>query len=138
MTASGHDQRTREHWRLVPTRVLTRVLAVIGAVALATVVLCGCGGLTGRSGSAGPTYRATATVPVGERPYQVAVDPGSHTVYVANSDDGTVSVIDTSTRTVTATVPVGKHPGGVAVDPGNHTVYVPNYSDNTVSVIEHR
>jgi YVTN family beta-propeller protein len=75
-------------------------------------------------------------VPVGKRPYQVAVDPGSHTVYVTNDDDGTMSVIDASTRTVTATVPVGKHPGGVAVDPGTHTVYVPNYSDNTVSVIE--
>ena len=138
MTASGDDQRTRERWRLVPTPVLTRVLAVIGAVALTTVVLSGCGGLTGSSGSAGPTHRAAATVPVGKRPYQVAVDPGSHTVYVANYADNTMSVIDTSTHKVTATVPVGQHPGGLAVDPGTHTVYVPNAADNTVSVIESR
>ncbi|MDT5218118.1 MAG: hypothetical protein QOF15_223, partial [Mycobacterium sp.] len=73
---------------------------------------------------------------VGKDPIGVSLDPGSHTVYVANYGDNTMSVIDTSTRTVTATVPVGKHPGGVAVDPGTHTVYVPNYTDNTVSVIE--
>jgi YVTN family beta-propeller protein len=66
----------------------------------------------------------------------VAVDPGSHTVYVANLNDGTVSVIDASTRTVTATVPVGSTPNEVAVDPGTHTVYVNNDGDGTVSVID--
>jgi YVTN family beta-propeller protein len=74
-------------------------------------------------------------VPV-KPPIRVAVDPGSHTVYVTNAEDGVVSVIDGSTRTVTATVPVGKGPDGVAVDPGSHTVYVAN--DNTLSVIESR
>jgi YVTN family beta-propeller protein len=67
----------------------------------------------------------------------VAVDPGSHTVYVANLGDNTVSVIDGSTRTVTATAPVGQNPWGVAVDPTTHTAYVTNLG-NSVSVIEHR
>ena len=66
------------------------------------------------------------------------MDPGTHTVYVTNGDDNTMSVIDASTRAVTATVQVGKYPQGVAVDPGTHTVYVPNPRDNTVSVIEAR
>ena len=67
----------------------------------------------------------------------MAVDPGTHTVYVTNRNDDTVSVIDGSTHTVTATVPVGKSPDGVAVDPGTHTVYVTNQlSDGTVSVID--
>jgi YVTN family beta-propeller protein len=83
-----------------------------------------------------PTRAVTATVTVGKQPHQVAVDPGTHTVYVTNVTDNTVTVIDASTRTVSATVPVGKHPGGVAVDPGTRTVYVANNADNTVSVID--
>src|SRR6516165_3690163 len=91
------------------------------------------------------TRTVTATVPVGKGPHGVApvgrgpggvaVDAGTHTVYVTNNGDS-VSVIDASTRTVTATLPVGKSPGGVAVDPGTHTVYVANYGDNSVSVID--
>ena len=77
-------------------------------------------------------------MPVGQGPGGVAVDPGTHTVYVANGGHNTVSVIDASTRTVSATVPVGTSPRGVAVDPGSHTVYVTNSNDNTVSVIESR
>ena len=73
----------------------------------------------------GAAYSSVA-VPVSKNPVGVAVDPGTHTVYVTNSDDNTVSVIDGATRTVTATVPVGKNPWGVAVDPGTHTVYVTN------------
>ena len=80
-------------------------------------------------------------------PTGVAVDPGTHTVYVSNQndhftngnrDDGTVSVIDASTRTVTATIPAGKTPVEVAVDPGTHTLYVTDVGDSTVSVIESR
>jgi len=88
----------------------------------------------------GSTRTVTATVPAGKYPQGVAVDPGTHTVYVTNlvGANNTVSVIDGSTRTVTATVPVGRNPNGVAVDPGSHTVYVTNYQSNSVSVIEHR
>src|SRR6516225_10942743 len=121
ISARGDDQPTRERWRLVPIPVLTGVLAVIGAVVLA-VFLSGCQGLFGGQGptassrsaapSTGPTHRVTATVPVGKNPWGVAVDPGSHTVYVTNLQGDTVSVIDGSTRTVTATVPVGKLPYG--------------------------
>jgi len=142
-SASGDDQPTRERFRLVPIPVLTGVLAVIGAVVLA-VFLSGCQGLFGGQGptassrtaapSTGPTHRVTATVPIGKNPDGVAVDPGTHAVYVANAFDNTVSVIDASTRTVTATVPVGYDPVGVAVDPGTHTVYVTNFDGDTVSV----
>jgi YVTN family beta-propeller protein len=82
------------------------------------------------------TRTVTATVTVGKQPHEVAVDPGTHTVYVTNVQDNTVSVIDGSTRTVAATVPVGKNPGDLAVDPGTHTVYVTNCGDGTLSVID--
>ncbi len=63
--------------------------------------------------------------------------------YVANSGDGTVSVIDTATRKVVATIPVGKGGGGavtpddgVAVTPDGKRAYVANSGSNTVSVID--
>ena len=137
MAAGGDDQPIRKRRRLVPIPVLTGVLAFIGAVVLA-VFLSGCRGPSGGPGPGSGPYRVSATVPVGKNPGGVAVDPGTHTVYVTNSEDNTVSVMDASTRTVTATVPVGKSPQGVAVDPDTHTAYVPNLFDSTLSVIEHR
>jgi YVTN family beta-propeller protein len=59
-------------------------------------------------------------------------------VYVANSNDGTVSVINAITKTVIATdtVAVGLSPEGVAVTPNNASVYVANSGGGTVSVID--
>jgi YVTN family beta-propeller protein len=55
--------------------------------------------------------------------------------YIANSNDNTVSVMDTSTNNVVATVSVGNNPVGLAVTPDGTAVYVANSGDNTVSVI---
>ena len=41
--------------------------------------------------------------------------------YVANFFDGTVSVIDSATKTVTATIPVGTLPSSVAFSPDGAT-----------------
>ena len=82
----------------------------------------------------GASYRVTGTVSVGNYANGVAVDPGTHTVYVANEGDSTVSVIDAATRTVTATIPVGESPSDVAVDPSTHSVYVSD--GNGVTVID--
>ena len=76
----------------------------------------------------------TGTIKVGSDPDGVAVDPTTHTAYVANLA-GNVSVIDEATETVTATVPVDAYPSGVAVDPTFHTAYVTNAGNGTVSVI---
>ena len=43
--------------------------------------------------------------------------------YVTNTNDNTVSVIDTATRLVTATIPVGLGPAGVAVTPNGRFAY---------------
>jgi YVTN family beta-propeller protein len=81
-------------------------------------------------------YIVTATIPVGTEPFAVAVDPATHTAYVANGSNGTVSVIDEATNAVTATIAVGSDPVGVAVDPAIHTAYVANADGGTVSVID--
>jgi YVTN family beta-propeller protein len=85
--------------------------------------------------SAAPTYTVTATVPVGNEPEGVGVDAATDTIYVANTEGSTVSVIDGATNTVTATVPVGSFPVGVGVDAVTHSAYVANLGDNSVSVI---
>ncbi len=57
--------------------------------------------------------------------------------YVANYDDGTVSVIDTSSNTVSAAINVGTSPYAIAIAETSSGIfaYVVNYSDGTVSVI---
>lgn len=73
------------------------------------------------------SYRVTGTVTVGKGPKGVAVDPSTHMVYVANSGDDTVSVIDAASRTVVGSIRVSGEPSAVAVDPGTHTVFVQHF-----------
>ncbi len=87
--------------------------------------------------------RPPQTITVGSGPDALAFDPRTHTVYVANGSDNTVSVIDaaacsssTGCTPPVATIPVGNDPDGVAVDTTTETVYVANGGDNTVSVID--
>lgn len=64
-----------------------------------------------------PYLQELRRVAVGRRPTGIATTPaesGLNRAYVANREDNTVSVIDTSTDTVIATIPVGNGPVGVA------------------------
>ena len=73
----------------------------------------------------GQTSTVATTVPVGKVPQGVAVNPRTNTIYVANSQDSTVSVINGRTNTVVTTVPVdGGVPVGVAVNPRTRMIYV--------------
>jgi YVTN family beta-propeller protein len=67
----------------------------------------------------------------------LAIDPQGRRVYVANAQDNTISVIDTSTNTVIgAPITVGAHPLGVAVSPSGSYVYVTNNGSNTLSIVD--
>jgi YVTN family beta-propeller protein len=98
------------------------------------------------------------TTTVGNAPFAVAVDQTTHTAYVGNTNDNTVSVINTATCNATVTTSCGvTHPWipidsaadaglvDAAVDEKTDTIYVVNLADfsqtstngagNTVSVI---
>jgi YVTN family beta-propeller protein len=85
--------------------------------------------------AANPPSELRQRIRVGEGPSAVAVAPDGTHVYVTNTPDGTVSVIDTADNTLVATVRVRFHPVGVAVSPDGTRVYVSNSLDGTVSVI---
>jgi YVTN family beta-propeller protein len=74
----------------------------------------------------------TASIPVGNRPDGVAFSPKGARAYVANTSDGTVSVIDTATQTAINTINVqptsafSGRPLGVTVSHDGTKVYVSN------------
>jgi DNA-binding beta-propeller fold protein YncE len=74
----------------------------------------------------------------------LAIDRATHTLYVANGWDNTVSVISTATCNASnttgchnkpPTVAAGQDPIPVAVNQATDTIYVGNNGDSTVSVI---
>jgi len=84
------------------------------------------------------------TVNVGNAPYPIAVDKRTHTVYVGNIGDGTLSVIDAATCNATMTsgctqapptVAMEQLPFGIAVDHRTNTVYITSIVDSDVGTI---
>jgi len=64
-----------------------------------------------------------ATIPVGDGPQGVAINPAGTAVYVANTTSNEFTVIDAITHTAT-TLPAGSGPGGVAVHPDGSRIYL--------------
>jgi YVTN family beta-propeller protein len=61
------------------------------------------------------TNAITASIPVGKRPWNMALTPDGAKLYVACGRSNAVAVIDTSTLTKVAEIPVGELPWGVAI-----------------------
>jgi serine/threonine-protein kinase len=59
-------------------------------------------------------------------------------VYVANRNDGSISVVDGGSRTVMATVVVGAGPLGLAVAPDGSRVFVADRAGNRLQVLDTR
>ncbi len=57
------------------------------------------------------------TIPVGNSPGALILDPEGRKIYVANSGSNNISVIDKTTRKVDRVIPVGRHPYGIAMFP---------------------
>ena len=56
------------------------------------------------------TNTVLTTIPVGSRPFALAVKPDGSEIYVPNHDSGTVSVIDTKTNTLVTDIRVQAEP----------------------------
>ncbi len=61
------------------------------------------------------TNAITATIPVGKRPWNMALTPDGRKLHVACGRSKTVAVIDTVTLAKVAEIAVGELPWGVAI-----------------------
>jgi len=83
------------------------------------------------------------TIPVGDPPTAVAVSPDGSQLYVANADDDTLDIVDTSTDLVAKTLTLhavpgeqlGSTPNAIAVSPDGQRVYVALAGDDAIAVL---
>jgi YVTN family beta-propeller protein len=121
----------RSRHTLYVTDVASNTVAMIDTAACNAQNDSGCGA-------------SPAMITVGNSPDGLSLDKSTHTLYVANYGDNTISIIDTATCNVTdsagcaaaPTIAVGGGPAIPAVNADTHTLYVPNSADNTLSVID--
>ena len=79
---------------------------------------------------------AQPPIQVGKGPSGIAYNLDNKMMYVSNTGDDTVSVIDTTTNTVVGNpIPVGDGPSRIAYDNATKSMYVIQ-SDRSVSVID--
>jgi YVTN family beta-propeller protein len=80
-------------------------------------------------------YTEVASIGVGKMPAELSFSADGSRVFVANSESGTVSMIDPGAKTVLATIAVGNVPLG-AWPASNGYMYVDNEISQTVQEIE--
>ena len=61
------------------------------------------------------TDSVTASLPVGQRPWGIALTPDGRRLYSANGPSNDASVVGTDSFTVQKKIPVGRLPWGVAI-----------------------
>src|SRR6266851_3647163 len=81
---------------------------------------------------------AVATIHVGTRPDDIAVNPWRNTIYVTVAGANEVKVISRKTNKVTAAIRVSPSPGSVAVNPRTDTIFMTTYPSHKVAVISGR
>jgi YVTN family beta-propeller protein len=76
-----------------------------------------------------------ATVAAGSTPRDIAVNPVTNRIYVANEFSDNVTVIDGATN-ATATVAVGPRPQYIVANPSTNRIYVSNGGNASQSIID--
>src|ERR671923_915232 len=83
----------------------------------------------------GTTNRAMERIDLGGAANDVAVNPNTNTIYVADTLSNRVSVIDGRTNSVMGSIDVGSTPNFIQVNPTTNTIYVGTYGSSTISII---
>src|SRR5579885_3052649 len=135
---SGRVPQAKPHRDVVHARARVSQSYWIGlAVALTLAVPSGLAVMRRPSGG-GALVRA---VPVGRGPDAVAIDERTDRVFVANGDDGTVSMLDAHSGAPLRTIAVGRDPDALAVDAQTQRVFAVNGNfagPGSVSVLDAR
>jgi len=84
----------------------------------------------------GATDRVSATIGVGELPWDDVISPSGSTVYVADTDSNQVSVISTATDKVVDTIAVTGDPAALALTQDGSQLYVNQQTSAYVDVID--
>jgi YVTN family beta-propeller protein len=82
-----------------------------------------------------PQTKSMSSIRVGQGPVAIALNAATNRIYVANSDGGSISVIDAGSDSLIATVNVGPRPYVVAVNPVTNRIYVSNTFSDLITVI---
>jgi YVTN family beta-propeller protein len=83
-----------------------------------------------------PAGRVTATIGVGDLPWDVVVAADGKTAYVANPDSNSVSVISTTSNAVTATVSVPGDPDTLGLTPDGSQLWIGQASLAFVTLLD--
>jgi YVTN family beta-propeller protein len=83
-----------------------------------------------------PSGQVTATIAVGDLPWDVVIAADGKTAYVANPDSDTVSVISTATETVTATVSVPGDPSTLGLTPDGSQLWIGQQAKAYVTLLD--
>ncbi len=75
-------------------------------------------------------------IAVGAAPVGIGINQITNRLYVTNSGDNSVSIIDGENNKILDSIDVGNIPKGVAVNTITNHVYITNFGEDTVSVID--
>lgn len=86
------------------------------------------------------TFKVEATIPAGESPTRLLLEPSEQVLWVANDaasgQPGTVTAIDVAARKTLATIPVGKGHHELLLSDDGRVLFLTNRESGTVSLID--
>ena len=83
-----------------------------------------------------PPTGSRRTIGVGQMPWQLALSSDGGTLYVANGDSNSISVISTASDTVTSTIPDAGDPVSLALTPDGSELWVGGLTSGVVTVFD--